>query len=695
MLQRLLALKPLLRPPSRLRSIFRFPPFRRPPTPETANGDFRWLEDAQNPAVSTYLHQENAFAKSVMRETKRFQRDIKKEQRKWIRDLNLEKLPSATSLGDNFEYFVDTPSNSSFPIFLRKHLKSKEKEILLDTNDFHTDHIQVQCFKISPDEKYLAYAVDLTGKDHCVGHVIDLATKHTIFRESNVLSMEWASDSQTLFYGKQDIRMRASQVWKHRLMHFQDELVYSEEDDEFFVHVTKTLDGCFILVNSNTRRTSEVHIIDANSPDSKPVCLSQRQNGVEWYLEHRNDWFYLLSNLQPDAEYNLVRVPAQSVLCGRDLDYEPVLPFVGDGVLLEDMYMFQSYCVLYERYRNQPRVSLYHFDSETLSCLSPLPSDISVIEPDGVEPFNSKAFAFHVSSPIRPWTKFTVDTHDMSLTASNGNLMDYKLVREEVTAKDGSKIPLTIISPQAKPPNQPGPCLAYAYGAYGTNLDTTFDSSRLSLLKRGWTLAFCHIRGGGELGRAWYNQGRGKAKINTFLDLECCIEFIHEAGYSNPGLTAVRGSSAGGVAAGWLCNNRPDLIRAAVLDVPFVDVATVMADRGLPLSSLELSEWSGELEDTEAHCPYGNLKTMPYPAMLVSTAFSDTRVPFWGPTKFVAKFRHLNKCASSWDEFRDGTSNMIVLRSDFRGNHHARGDEEDQLDWLSFECVFLCKALEN
>ena len=677
--------------------------------------DLSWLENSSNPALYDYLRHENDFSESIMRKTRKFRRSIEKEQRKWTRELeSFQQTPKNTIRFGNYEYYSENPY-TGFPIYYRRHVKTNKSEIILDANEFRSDYVHLQGFKISPDERLLAFSVDTTGKDSYKGQIIDLDTKRVLFQKANILGMEWALDSQTLFYAKVDTKQRASEVWKHRLSSFRpDTLVYAEKDEAYFVSVTRTKDSSFILINSNSKTTSEIWIVDALHPDRDPVRFSPRRSGVEWYLEHRAGRFYLLSNVEPNAEYCVVSADAKSVLSGEPFDLDRIIAYdERERVVVEDMQVFQSHCVLYERCENRPRVSLYHFDSGNLSAVDGLPFDVTTVEAGESEAHSeTNSFSFHASSPTQPWTPFVIDTQSAKAATSTQwrqnqlteiNLEDFTLTRESVSSRDGTRIPLTIIAHKNSPRDRSSPCLAYVYGAYGKNLDVAFDVARLSLLKRGWVLAFCHARGGGELGRNWYHRGRGKAKTNTFHDLERCVERVNELGYSGPHSTGVYGSSAGGLAVAWLCNNRPDLVRAAVLNVPFVDVAGMMACDRLPLTSLELSEWAdlakaGSEDDfIRSYCPYLNLKRgAGYPAMLVTTALADERVPFWGPAKFVAKFRRLNECAKSWSEFHDSSSrSMVLLRSDFEGNHHVRGgDEEDQLDWLSFEYAFLYKALD-
>ncbi|BDA43568.1 Prolyl endopeptidase-like [Coccomyxa sp. Obi] len=486
-----------------------------------------------------------------------------------------------------------------------------------------------------------------------------------------------------------------------------------ELDEQFYVHVGRTKDNRYITISANSKTSSEVHILDANNPwHYSNTCIQPRSYGCEYFVEHHRGQLYILTN-QCGGEYCVMSTPVQQL----DRRHWRVLVPVRQGRCIEDMDIFDSALILYERCNGWPAVSLLSLQEGTgpspqLKNIT-LPEDTTELIPGANPDFHAKELMVRMSSPVRPeatWCLKLQEPFNLSVF-SNGGIVsqpecpavvhegdrtprnvhvasDFISSRMEVRSADGTMIPLTLSHKKGLKLDGSHPALLHAYGAYGMCLDAGFKPERLSLLKRGWVVALAHVRGGGELGRQWHQAATGASKHRSVDDLEACMDFLIRRGYSRKGRVALEGASAGGLLAGALLNRRPGCIGAAVLCVPFVDVLTTMLDPSLPLTVHEYDEFGNPSEDVEAFenlrklCPYANLCPAEYPPVLVTCALNDQRVPAWGPAKYVARLRANQR----------GSGKVFLVHS-ATGGHF--GDGADAVHEAARNYAFLLHALDG
>ncbi|XP_035694292.1 prolyl endopeptidase-like [Branchiostoma floridae] len=443
----------------------------------------------------------------------------------------------------------------------------------------------------------------------------------------------------------------------------------------------------------------------------EPQLVQARIEGTEYYMEHQGGKFFFLTNHGSAADYKLMCAPTDAT---SSSEWREVVPARPSGRVV-DMDMFHQGCVLAEKRGGVPAITVVPTDRAQDTYSFKLPTWACMIKPGANTTADTSGYRFTLSSPIHPEVEFEfhLPTKQLWKQTTEGPPAvpnHYVMHRLMATSQDGTSVPLTVFHKKDVEYAGKNPLLVHAYGAYGEDVNMGFRSERLVLLERGWVLAFCHIRGGGELGRQWYHQGRLLNKEQSFQDLESCIAHLHGAGYSSPGLTAACGTSAGGTAVAALCNRSPDLIAAAVMKVPFVDVLSVMLDRCLPLTAQEFQEWGDPTAEPDvfkyiqSYCPYHNIKQQSYPAMLVTAALDDTRVPYWSPLKYVAKLRGLQQLtshqSSNHQERMTGHGNdmnicrnLLLLQVHEKGGHFGHDSHAVDSEQAALEYAFLYKAL--
>lgn len=676
---------------------------------------FAWMENPRASGTRKYLTKENSFAKRVMTSSSSLIRELQKEMLSWKTEVDVQMVEQPDIL-NGFEYLLKENSGKSwfshnFPVYCRRNVTSQgnDVEVILDPSHFMSNFVHIQSFRPSPCQQYLAIVVDLTGGDCYSLFVMKPGCSNPIqsslFKTDGVMNVQWTQLPGVFVYTTLDNTKRAYQAWCHKL-NTESHLLYEENDTEYFVDISRTKDGSYIAINCNSRDTSEIRLVDGYLPMCEPVVVFPRRQGVEWYLEHWNGVFYALTNFSENGEYQLVRTCRK---LGHTFTHGELETMVEsrDGFVLEDIDLFHDYCVLFGHQCGKRSMSVLDMTTGEV-CDINLPNQVTTVEAGSNLDINSDMFSFNISSPLLPVTAVSCTAKESStplIPATDFQLSGivpsaYVVTDAVVMSHDNQSIPLILVHDKDVTLDGSNPCVAFVYGAYGQTLDSSFRASYLSLLKRKWVLAFCHVRGGGELGRMWYKQGRMQNKLNTFLDFESCVRFLHNSGYSRPSLTAVSGTSAGGMAVGWLCNNRPNLIRAALLKSPFVDVLNTMLSPDLPLTSTEYGEWGRPRDDINdikyilSYCPYMNVKRQQYPALLISTSFDDERVPYWGPAKFVARIRHMNNCVNDWNQWHEGSGNLVLLWTEFdKSGHFSYGDAKQQSKKEAFEIAFLVRAL--
>ncbi|XP_019627440.1 PREDICTED: prolyl endopeptidase-like [Branchiostoma belcheri] len=686
---------------------------------------YRWMQDPEDKDVWKYIEEENIYTSSMMKDTSEMQEQLLDEMEDWS---HLDAMS-----GDDFEvigdyvYYTKSGGGEDYPVYCRSPLDSDEddppEEIVLDVNHladtFGYQQARVSVLKLSPGSTHLAITVETDSADSFVGHIVKVgAQDQLVYLKTipDIFNIEWITDDVILYTKAENLR--ACQVWRCVIGQADkaDELLYQENDDRYFVDVSHTKDRKFVTINSNSKTTSEVRVVSSSSPMGEPCLVQGRIEGMEYYVEHHGGKFFFLTNQGAAADYKLMCAPTNTT---SSSDWTEVVPPRPGGRVV-DMDMFHQGCVLAEKRGGVPAITVVPTGRAEDTYSFKLPTWACVIKPGANTTADSSGYRFTLSSPIQPEVEyeFHLPTRQLWKQTTEGSPAvsdQYVMHRLMATSQDGTSVPLTVFHKKGVEQTGKNPLLVYVYGAYGEDVNMNFSSERLVLLERGWVLAFCHVRGGGELGRQWYHNGRLLNKDQTFKDLESCISHLHGAGYSSPGLTAACGTSAGGMAVAALCNRSPGLLAAAIMKVPFVDVLGAMLDRSLPLTAQEFQEWGdpGTHPDVfnyiKAYCPYHNIKPQSYPSMLVTATLDDTRVPYWSPLKYVAKLRGLQQLTSlqssntqermtSTDQTKHSNDinlhrNFLILQVHEKGGHFGHDSQAVDSEQAAFEYAFLYKAL--
>ena len=615
--------------------------------------DWFWLSDRDNPEVIAYLEAENAFTKASLAHTEGLQAKIFEEIRSRIQETDA----SAPEVDGPWWYFTRTVEGLQYGIHCRRPIGSADDgpgvQVLLDENALAEGHdfFHLGGFEPSPDHRVLAYATDTTGGERHTLRFRDLEAGSELedVIEDVYYEQAWANDNATIFYTRPDKAMRPYQVWRHKIgtPAHDDVLVHQEDDERFFAGVSRTRSGAFVLVEVRSKVTTETRFLSADDPTAEPRTLQPREQDVEYYVDHSGDRFFIVTNADGAVNAKLVEAPVSDPGRHRWTEVVPHRP----DVKLEGADAFANHLVLAEWEQGlQRRVVRRIADGETHVIEQPEP--VYSLDGGGNHVFDTTTYRFTYTSMVTPPSAIDYDVESRNRTVvkqtpvlGGFDASDYTTDRIWATAPDGVKVPISILHRKDTPLDGSAPALLYGYGSYEISIPPTFASMRLSLVDRGFVYAIAHIRGGGELGRPWYDDGKLLKKRNTFTDFIAAAEHLVAQGYTSPERLACRGGSAGGLLIGAVLNLRPDLFRAAVADVPFVDCVTTILDASLPLTVIEWEEWGNPVESKEvydymrSYAPYDNVQAKEYPAMLVTAGLNDPRVSYWEPAKWVAKLR--------------------------------------------------------
>ena len=620
-----------------------------------AHGDrridpFYWLRERQNPEVIAYLEAENAHTETVMAGVAGLQAKIYDEIKGRVQETDF----SAPVYDKGFWHYTRTVEGLDYEIYCRRRgsLEAPE-EVILDANELARGHeyFELGYVERSPDENLLAYAADLNGSELHELRFRDLRTGAELPDSISGVyyGAAWSADSRTFFYVRPDKAMRPYQVWRHRLGDEpeNDALVLQEDDERFELTVELSKSERFIFFTSSSQVSSECRFTPSETPESKPILIEARRANVEYSVDHQEDRFLVLTN---DGATNFRLMATSPSSPGRSA-WTEVVP-ERPGVRLNFVDVHRGHVVLGQRSDGLQRLEV--LDSATGGLHIVQQPDAAYTAYPGSSPnYDSKVMRFFYTSLTAPWStvEYEMDTRERTVVKEQPvrggyNRDDYMTERLWATSHDGVKVPVSLV--YRRDLHRDGsPLLLYGYGAYEHSNDPMFDPARLSLLDRGFVFAIAHVRGGGELGREWYETGKLLRKRNTFEDFIACAEHLVAEGYTSPEKLAIRGRSAGGLLIGAVLNQRPDLFAVAVAQVPFVDALTTMLDDKLPLTVNEYDEWGNPKEEDyyryiKSYSPYDNLRDADYPAMLVTGGLNDPRVSYWEPAKWVAKLRTLN-----------------------------------------------------
>jgi oligopeptidase B len=675
--------------PASVPDSFEAPQALRAPRTTTVHGraltdEYGWLRDKDDPRVSAYLEAENAYTRAVMQSTEGFQESLYHEMLARIKETDMG-VPYR--YGD-FEYYSRTETGKDYPIYCRRRsIEGAPEEVILEMNALAEGHefFSLGAFSVSPDANLLAYSTDVTGFREFTLQVKDLRTGALLAeRIEKTRSVAWANDSATLFYVKEDAAKRAWRLYRHRVGSDRDDLVFEEGDVRFSIGVHRSRSRGWIFLGSHSATTSEVHCIPADQPASAPRVIAARVPEHEYDVDHRGDLFYIVTN-DRGRNFRLVTAPVAEP---RPENWTEIIPH-RDDVMLEDVDLFSRHCVIHEREGGFPRLRVLSFESGAYHPVE-FPEPAYSVFGTGNAEFDTDTFRFAYESLVTPDSVFDYDmkTRSRRLLKREEVLGVYDPARYNselvyATAEDGTQLPMSMVYRKDLRRSEPQPLLLTGYGAYGYASDVHFSSTRLSLLDRGVIFAIGHVRGGGEMGKRWHDQGRMLNKRNTFTDFIAVAERLIAAGYTAPERLVIQGGSAGGLLMGAAVNLRPDLFKAVVAEVPFVDVINTMLDASLPLTTGEYEEW-GNPQEREyfeymlSYSPYDNIQAKNYPPILVETSLNDSQVMYWEPAKYVAKLR-----ATKTDD------NPVLLKINMGAGHGGASGRYDYLRELAFTYTFI------
>uniref|UniRef100_A0A5F8GFX3 Prolyl endopeptidase n=1 Tax=Monodelphis domestica TaxID=13616 RepID=A0A5F8GFX3_MONDO len=552
-------------------------------------------------------------------------------------------------------------------------------EVLVRLEELSLYNAFVERIRISPGEEYMAASIKTSYSEDSTCVIVKLG-KYPEVEDfiPNVFSFEWATDG-ILFYTCQK-NLRCCNVFRTSFGNKKHtECIYTEQDPRFFVDLHCTSDKCFLTINSNSKTTSEVWLVDCHQPWNLPVLVQKRNSGIMYHIEHRNNELYILTNFGEPAEYKLMKTSINS--CSMK-NWQLIYTLKRKTKLI-DLVMFKDHCVIFLKYCNQLYLNIISLNDHSIQSLK-LPVWACACQLDTQpEDSSSSACSFQLSSPVHPPRQFIYNLVNGSLYKQAEQeepiITDCHMARLEAKSKDGTLVPVTIFYKKNSESLQKRPLLIHVYGAYGVDLNMNFKAENQVLIEDGWILAYCHVRGGGELGLSWHAGGCLNNKLNGLADLEACIEFLHNLGFSEPVFTALTAYSAGGILAGALCNANPRLIRAVVLQAPFLDILNTMLDPQLPLTIEELEEWGDPSSDNrymdyiKSYCPYQNIRPQTYPSIIITAYENDQRIPVEGILKYTQRLR---KVITDQRHSRGRKMPNIILDVQAGGNHAAASWED-------------------
>ncbi len=663
---------------------------------DTSFGDIRtdnyfWLRQRGDSAVIAYLEEENAYTKAMMKHTESMQEDLYEELLGRIKETD-EEVP--VKKGDYF-YYSRTEEGQQYKIYCRKKgsLEARE-EILLNVNKIAEGHeyCAVGVYKISPSHQLLAYSIDTSGSETYDLYVKDLSTGklYDDVIPNTSWTAEWGNDNQNIFYTIDDEARRPYKLFRHRLGDSveNDLLVYTETDEKFFLYIAKTKSKKYLLQYSESITTTEIHFLDADNPTGDFKIIHPRQQDMEYDIEHHGTDFYVKTN-DKAKNFKLMKTPVRSP--GKS-NWREVIAH-RKAVKIENVEVFENHLVIYERENGLENIRILNLQTGDDHHIE-FPEAVYGLRTQSNPDFESDQLRFMYYSMVTPKTIFdyNMNTKDRQLKKEyevigyDKSLYETKRIFAE--AEDGTQIPISIVYRKGFRQDGTRPLYLYGYGSYGASMEPSFSSNRISYLDRGFAYAIAHIRGGSEMGRYWYDQGKLLNKKNSFTDFITCAEYLIEENYTISSKLVIRGGSAGGLLMGAVLNMRPDLFEVAVADVPFVDVINTMLDESIPLTVTEYEEWGNPNDSVfytymKSYSPYDNVDAKVYPHLLITAGLNDPRVQYWEPAKWTAKLR-ANNLGDNW----------LLLKTNMGAGHGGASGRYDYLKDVAFRMAFIFDRLE-
>lgn len=688
------------------------PVAKRVPTTRKVHGDvvvdeYAWLRDRDDPDTMAYLEAENAYTEAMTAHTKDLQEELFEE----IKARTLETDLSVPGHRDGWWYYTRTLEGQQYSVHCRSRTEPElpsdptrplpapaDELVLLDQNELAGDspYFALGAFDVSPGGRLLAFSTDYDGGEKYTLRIKDLDTGSTLADEvpNTYYGTAWSADGTTLFYTTVDDAMRPYRVWRHRLGTdaAADEIVHQEDDERFFAGVDLTRSDAYVVISVSSQVTSEVRVLPANDPGGAFQVVQPRRQGVEYSVDHSGDHFYIVHN-DGATDFELVQAPVASP--GRE-HWQPVLAHQ-PGTRIEDADCFADHVV----------VSLRRGGSTGLHVIplvdgAPRPGhdiefaeEVRTVRPGSNPEFRTSTFRLGYTSLATPSSvyDYNVGSRELCLRKRQPVLGgfgpdQYETVREWATAVDGTRVPISLVRRRDAPADGLAPCVLYGYGSYEISADPSFSVPRLSLLDRGFVVAVAHVRGGGDLGRAWYEDGKLLTKCNTFTDYIACAQRLVEVGWTSRDRLVGRGGSAGGLLVGAVANMAPSAFAALVAHVPFVDPLNTILDPSLPLTVIEWEEWGNPVESAEvyrymkAYSPYENVAGQEYPPMLVTAGLNDPRVGYHEPAKWVARLRATAE-----------GKRQILLKTEMGAGHRGPSGRYDAWRDEAFNFAFIIDAV--
>ncbi|MGX7666620.1 S9 family peptidase [Flavobacterium pedocola] len=617
--------------------------------------NYYWLNERENPEVIDYLNKENEYYNAMTAHTKQFQKDLFEEMKSRIK----EDDSSVPYLYNGYYYITRYEKGKDYPIYARKKgsLEAKE-EIMFDCNEMAKGHAYFQLggLNVSEDNKWCAFGVDMVSRREYTIQIKNLETGEIlpVKLEKTTGGSTWAADNKTLFYTRKDlVTLRSEKIYKHKLGSEakDDTLVYNEKDDTFSVYIYKEKSKKYLVIGSNSTMTTEYQILEANNPDGQFRVFQKRTRGLEYNISHFGDSFYVVTNKDKATNFKVMKT---SETATSKENWTDLIPHRKE-TLVEGIEIFKDYLVVEERNDGLNKIRIMPWSGKGEYYLPFEIETYTAYTTTNVD-FDTEILRYNYQSMATPSSviDFNMRTKEKTILKEQevlGGKFDKNNYTEErvwATAKDGTKVPISIVYRKGIKKDGKNPFLLYAYGSYGSSMDPYFSSIRLSLLDRGFVYGIAHIRGGEDLGREWYDNGKLLKKKNTFTDFIDCSKYVIDQKYTSANHLYAEGGSAGGLLMGAIINMAPELYNGVIAQVPFVDVVTTMLDDSIPLTTGEYDEW-GNPNDKKyydymlSYSPYDNVKKQKYPNLLVTTGLHDSQVQYWEPAKWVAKLRTMKE----------------------------------------------------
>ncbi|MBR4155327.1 MAG: S9 family peptidase [Bacteroidales bacterium] len=669
------------------------PTAKKCPRELNAHGEIRidnyyWLNERENPEVIDYLEQENRYQETMMKDTEDLQKQIYDEIVGRIKQDDV----SYPIKRNGYYYYSRYEEGQEYPVYCRrKDNMENPEEILLDGNKMAEGHhyFDLGAYSISPDNKLIAYSVDTVSRRqyHIFIKEIETGKMFSEDIENTTGNMVWANDNETLFYSRKDESLRSCKVMRHKLNDDaeNDKLVYFEDDTAYSCYVGKTKSRRYIMIISDSTMSSEVRFIDADRPYDEFKVFQKREHDLLYGIGHYGNDFYILTNADGAKNFKIMKTPVD--MTERE-NWTELLAH-RDDVLIEDFDLFSDYLVIEERVEGLIKLRIKTWDGSTdyyIDFGEPTYTAYSSANPD----FDSHLLRYGYNSMTTPASLYEYDMIKREATLlkrqeiiGGYNPDDYVTERHYAPSHDGVMVPISLVYKKGMKKDGANPLVLYGYGSYGSSMDAYFSTARLSLLDRGFVWAVAHIRGGEEMGRQWYEDGKLLKKKNTFLDFIYCGKYLVNEGFTNNDKMFAMGGSAGGLLVGAVANMAPEMWRGIIAQVPFVDVVTTMLDDTIPLTTGEYDEWGNPNEKEYydymlSYSPYDNVERKDYPAMLVTTGLHDSQVQYWEPAKWVAKLRELKT-----------DNNPLYLKTNMDFGHGGASGRFEGIKEIALEYAFI------